>query len=105
MAVEGNSLVLPLVSGYVVTPPLHVSFSNCVVLGCGGSWKEGLNGSPQQKLEFLFFPPLLLSQLLACPWLLPPRIFLVTVACIVGSFDELAALAEESGWFSTQLVS
>lgn len=67
--------------------------------------KEGLNGSPQQKLEFLFFPPLLLSQLLACPWLLLPRIFLVTVICIVGSFDELAALAEESGWFSAQLVS
>ncbi|KAK2530850.1 Acap2 [Columba livia] len=65
--------------------------------------KEGLNGSPQQKLEFLFFPPLLLSQLLACPWLLLPRIFLVTVTCIVGSFDELAALAEESGWFSAQL--
>lgn len=63
--------------------------------------KEGLNGSPRQKLEFLFFS-LLLSQLPACPWLLLPRIFLVTVTYIVGSFDELAFLAEESGWFLAQ---
>lgn len=53
---------------------------------------------PWQKLEFLFFPSLLLSLLPACPWLLQPHVFLVTVTGIVGSFKELAALAEETGW-------
>lgn len=52
---------------------------------------------PWQKLEFLFFPPLLLSLLPACHWLLLPWVFLVTVTCIVGSFNELAALAEQTG--------
>lgn len=58
---------------------------------------------PWQKVEFLFFPLLLLSLLPARPLLLLPRAFLVT--CIVGSFCELAALVEETGWFSTRLVS
>lgn len=58
-----------------------------------------------QKLEFLFFPPLLLSLLPAWPWLLLPRVFQVTVTCTVGSFSELAALAEETGWSSARLVS
>lgn len=31
--------------------------------------------------------------------------FLVTVTCIVGSFNELGALAEETGWFSARFVS
>lgn len=59
---------------------------------------------PWQKLEFLF-PCLLLSLLPACLWLLLPRVFLVMVTYIVGSFNELAALAGEIGWFSARLVS
>lgn len=34
-----------------------------------------------------------------------PTGFLVAVTCVVGSFSELGALAEEAGWFSARLVS
>lgn len=46
-------------------------------LGCRGSWrrKVGWMAYPWQKLEFLFFPPLLLPLLPVCHWLLLPRVF------------------------------
>lgn len=34
-----------------------------------------------------------------------PTGFLVAVTCVVGSFNELGAMAEETEWFSARLVS
>lgn len=64
-----------------------------------------MNGLPLAEVGVPVLPSFAPASAASLSLAASPTGFLVTVTCVVGSFNELSALAEEPGWFSARLVS